>query len=171
MIMNQISAAISNFWWGSREGERKIHWVKWDNLSRCKGQGGLGFRDLDIFSKALLAKQGGKVVYGEQSLFRQIFKGRYFPRASFWQAKVGSQSLWAWKSIAWAKDLIHKGWRWQIRSSEEVPIWEDPWLPKTFPNMVNRNTPRRSGIKWVSDDLIDNATKTWTTSLVKALSL
>ncbi|KAF7152227.1 hypothetical protein RHSIM_Rhsim01G0161700 [Rhododendron simsii] len=36
-ILQQISSEVSRFWWGSKEGERKIHWIKWDRLSYAKG--------------------------------------------------------------------------------------------------------------------------------------
>lgn len=27
-LLQQISSEIKRFWWGSKEGERKIHWIK-----------------------------------------------------------------------------------------------------------------------------------------------
>ncbi|XP_058762699.1 uncharacterized protein LOC131636069 [Vicia villosa] len=42
---------------GSKNGERKIHWVSWDNLSRAKGVRGLGFRGISNFNVSLLGKQ------------------------------------------------------------------------------------------------------------------
>jgi hypothetical protein len=37
--------------------ELKIHWMSWKKLGRSKYVGVLGFRDLLMFNKALLAKQ------------------------------------------------------------------------------------------------------------------
>ncbi|KAF7146289.1 hypothetical protein RHSIM_Rhsim04G0067000 [Rhododendron simsii] len=131
-LMNQISAEIAKFWWGSKEGERKIHWIKWDKLSRCKGKGGLGFRDLEVFNRALIAKQGWKLISGESSLCKRIFKGKYFPNTTFFNANANasSQASWPWRSICWSRELLNKGWRWQVRSGKDIRIWEDPWLPK-----------------------------------------
>ncbi|KAF7154602.1 hypothetical protein RHSIM_Rhsim01G0174200 [Rhododendron simsii] len=165
-LMNQISAEIAKFWWGSKEGERKIHWIKWDKLSRCKGKGGLGFRDLEVFNMALIAKQGWKLIFGESSLFKRIFKGKYFPNTTFFNANASSQASWAWRSICWSRELLNKGWRWQVRSGKDIRIWEDPWLPKPPAFKVSPSSVRSSTVTYVSD-LIDDSTKTWKTQLVK----
>ncbi|KAF7143502.1 hypothetical protein RHSIM_Rhsim05G0149000 [Rhododendron simsii] len=97
---------------------------------------------------------------------REIFKGRYFPRTSFWHANVSSQSSWAWKSIVWARELIDKGWIWQVRSGKDISVWEDPWLSKNTDFRINGTTPRREDIKKVAD-LIDSDTKSWKISLIR----
>ncbi|XP_058189268.1 uncharacterized protein LOC131306858 [Rhododendron vialii] len=165
-LMNQISAEIAKFWWGSKEGERKIHWIKWDKLSRCKGKGGLGFRDLEVFNRVLIAKQGWKLISGEPSLFKRIFKGKYFPNTTFFNANVSCQASWAWRSICWARELLNKGWRWQVCSGKDIRIWEDPWLPKPPTFKVSPSSVRSSTITYVSD-LTDNSTKTWKMQLIK----
>ncbi|KAF7134747.1 hypothetical protein RHSIM_Rhsim08G0124600 [Rhododendron simsii] len=136
------------------------------NHAGCKGNGGLGLHDLETFNQALLAKQGWKLISGTSSLFRQIFKGRYFPRTSFWHANASSQSSWAWKSIVWVRELIDKGWIWQVQSGKDIRVWEDPWLLKNTDFRINGTTPRREDIKKVVD-LIDSDTKSWKVSLIR----
>jgi len=49
-------SSIIRFWWGHKQEERKIHLIKASHLCRSKDDDSLGFRDMDIFNDALLAK-------------------------------------------------------------------------------------------------------------------
>ena len=52
-LMNSL---IARFWWGQKLEERKIHWKSWLSMTMAKSHGRLGFKDLEVFNMALLAK-------------------------------------------------------------------------------------------------------------------
>lgn len=47
---------LAKFWWGSKNGEMKIHWLSWDRLEWAKRVGGMGFRGIGDFNTSLLGK-------------------------------------------------------------------------------------------------------------------
>ncbi|XP_050255242.1 uncharacterized mitochondrial protein AtMg00310-like [Quercus robur] len=55
-VCESINLAMSNYWWGQTWSEKKIHWINWRKLCNSKDKGGMGFRDINAFNLAMLAK-------------------------------------------------------------------------------------------------------------------
>jgi hypothetical protein len=55
------------FWWGHQNNETKNQWISWYRLGLSKAQGGMGFKDLICFNKALLAKQCARLLQNPKS--------------------------------------------------------------------------------------------------------
>lgn len=45
--------------------------------------GGLGFRNMQIFNKAMLAKQAWRVMNNSGTLMARVLKGKYYPSVPF----------------------------------------------------------------------------------------
>ena len=58
-LCDDLTSMIRNFWWRQRGEEKKMTWLSWDKLCEPKVRGGMGFKRLQQFNLALLAKQGG----------------------------------------------------------------------------------------------------------------
>lgn len=56
-ICKDIETMLAKFWWGSKEGERKVYWMRWENMACAEGVGGMGFRGISNFNSSLLCKQ------------------------------------------------------------------------------------------------------------------
>jgi hypothetical protein len=82
-MCDQISTMIGRYWWSNQDKDNKIHWISWDRLTRPKGEGGLGFRDIHLFNMAMLAKQGWRLVHNTESLCARVLRAKYYRRAMF----------------------------------------------------------------------------------------
>lgn len=93
-LCKQIEQRMANHWWGDQGDKRKMHWARWDKLSRNRSTGGLGFRDLRAVNEALLAKQVWRLITEPSLLMSRVLKGRYFHDHDFFQAKQKSKDSW-----------------------------------------------------------------------------
>ncbi|KAK6119136.1 hypothetical protein DH2020_047112 [Rehmannia glutinosa] len=128
-ICHQLDTLIANFWWGQKGEERKIHWLQWRKLCKPKEKGGLGFREISVFNKAMLAKQGWRLLQDDGSLLTQTLKAKYYPNGNFLTASIGYKPSFTWRSIVAGREIIQKGTRWLIGNGAKIRIWKDPWLP------------------------------------------
>ncbi|XP_058746597.1 uncharacterized protein LOC131619526 [Vicia villosa] len=126
---DEIEAMLARFWWGSKDGERKIHWMSWNRMVRSKSEGGMGFRGFMDLNTNLLSKQFWRLLNGDGSLMVRFFKGRYYLRSSIAEVGLGFKPSYAWRSILSTKEAVLKGSRWHIRNGEQVKIWSDNWIP------------------------------------------
>ncbi|MCI07485.1 LINE-1 reverse transcriptase like, partial [Trifolium medium] len=55
-ILKQLVRIQRNFLWGGGVEDKKLCWVKWDQICLPKEQGGLGVKNLELFNLALLSK-------------------------------------------------------------------------------------------------------------------
>ena len=125
----ELDALISNFWWGQKNGERRIHWMSREKLGIPKDEGGLGLRNFVSFNDALLAKQCWRLILEPNSLGARVLKARYFPDCSFMDAKRWGRASWAWSSLLVGRDVIKMGAHWQIMSGADTRVWIDRWIP------------------------------------------
>ena len=90
-----------------------------------KEKGGMGFKDLNNFNLALLAKQGWRLQTHHNSLFCRVFKAKYFPNCEFMDAVLCRQPSYVWRSIMASQDMVKKGMKWRVSNRECISIWHD----------------------------------------------
>ncbi|KAA3475512.1 reverse transcriptase [Gossypium australe] len=137
-----LESIIAKFRWQKGHGQRGIHWCTWNDLCIAKEQGGLGFRSLDQFNIALLAKQG--------------LKSKIFSKFRFHPCVV---SVWT------VKGLLQDGLCWHIGKGDRISVWNDCWIPGVDINRSNDNA-NNTEIELVSD-LIETTTRKWKNDLIQ----
>jgi hypothetical protein len=140
--------------------------MSWKKMGKGKEEGGLGFRDLELFNLALLAKQGWRLIQNPESLVARIMKAKYYPNTNFLDAEIGRNPSYAWRSIWNSKKLLKEGLIWRVGNGTNIKIWEDPWLP------IPRAHPARSPVSILNSqatvsELLDMDTNWWNTALVQ----
>jgi hypothetical protein len=140
-LCKEINSLMAKKIWGHKENNNRIHWMSWSKLSWSKTQGGLSFRDLACFNKALLAKQVWRLWKNPKSLITRIVKAKYYPEGTVLEAALGKKPSFAWRSIQGSIELVREGLVWRVGNGQNIRIWKDRWLP--FPNTFRVQSPPR----------------------------
>ena len=104
----KLTSAVAQFWWSRGGNTWGMHWKSWDKVGISKGDGGLGFKDITDFNTVMPGKQLWRLIEKPNTLFFQVFKGRYYRNASPLHP-IRSYSLsYGWRSIVSARSLVSK---------------------------------------------------------------
>ena len=164
-LCDEIEALIWKFFWGQKGEQRKIHWKKWEVLCKPKSERGMGFKDLGKFNDAMLAKQVWRLLKDQNPLFFRVFKAKYFPRGSIFEAQVAGGS-YAWQSILKVRRVISKGMRWRIGDGKSTSIYNDNWLPgRGSAKVVSPHAPTLEGAQVAA--FINPDSMTWNQNMLQ----
>jgi hypothetical protein len=121
---SELLSVASQFWWGDKNNQRKVHWVSWEKMCAPKKNGGMGFWDYADFNQALLAKQPWCMVTKLDSLCARVLKARYFGEGEFWNASCPKRLSYTWKSILHGRELLKEGVVWRVGNGEKIDVWD-----------------------------------------------
>lgn len=159
-INNNIESMCARFWWGTNEKDKKIHWKNWSSLKRPKCDGGLGFRELTSFNKALLAKQVWRIMDNPNSLVARVLKARYFKHSDILEASLSSNPSYIWRSLMWSRDIIRNGTIWKVGNDASINARRDVWIPSLASGKITSNISYDSNVP-VKELINDQEKWTW----------
>ncbi|KAM6569730.1 hypothetical protein CsatB_017715 [Cannabis sativa] len=148
-ISRDIESLLAKFWWKGSSGDaRGISWMSWDRMCDHKSNGGMGFCNFRDFNLALLGKQGWRFITRPNSLASCIFKARYYPRGSFFNAELGNNPSFVCRSVWEARPLIRNGVRWCVGDGSGINVLGEPWLPDPDNPFIISDHPALQNAKW-----------------------
>ncbi|XP_026400051.1 uncharacterized protein LOC113295938 [Papaver somniferum] len=101
-----------------------------DNLEKCEcsKEGGLGFRDLHLFNRALLAKSAWRLCTDQTSICAKSLQEKYFPDGQVSNIKKSKNTTWSWTSISSEINFILKFSFWSLGNGHKILIWKNNWV-------------------------------------------
>lgn len=119
-VCKRITSIIYKFWWSNSKEGKAIHWVKIPVLSKPKSEGGLNFRDLELFNDALFAKQFWRLHESPSSPVGGFLRAKYYKDRSILDSQLGTSPSYAWRSL-WSAGMKVK--EWMVIDGEGNPRW------------------------------------------------
>ncbi|XP_019151891.1 PREDICTED: uncharacterized protein LOC109148613 [Ipomoea nil] len=157
-ICTAIERTMNRYWWGSGN-DCGIHWKAWDKMCIPKKHGGLGFKELHAFNYlAMLGKQAWRLLTKPESLVSKVYKARYYPKGTFYDACVGNNPSFCW--LMAAHDMVCRGIRRRIGNGNTTLIWDHPWLQDQHEPKIHTEKPVHLNGATVKG-LMDPETQTW----------
>jgi hypothetical protein len=170
-VLKQLVRIQRNFLWGGGVEEKKLCWVKWDQVSLPKFKGGLGVKNLALFNLALLSKWKWRCLDERNALWTELLNFRY----GHLPTKIlgGTSPQTRTKESIWWKDILGLG-----RSQNEnwftknvscglgdgcnIGFWKFRWfgnlpLCELYPNLFDKEVSKEA---FVSDRLRRNGDNT-----------
>jgi hypothetical protein len=103
-VIKQLVRIQRNFLWGGSIEDKKLCWIKWDQICLSKAQGGLGVKNLALFNKALLCKWKWRFLTEDDALWAALLRFRYGHLPSI--VLTGNTLSNNAKSSIWWRDII-----------------------------------------------------------------
>jgi hypothetical protein len=130
-ILEAARKLTSKFLWSGKKEAHVIPWVRWDKIVVPKAMGGWGLKNIFLFSKALVAKGGWRII-NSSSLWTKVIIQKYIEPVplEFWirsqqKSKKGASVIW--KAILNAFPLIENGLAWKLGNGHRFRLGKDPW--------------------------------------------
>ena len=105
-LSKRIQSALTRFWWDSNSEKKKMSWISWKRMTKSFKTGGLGFRDITTFNRALLAKLCWRILQNPSCLLAKVLLGKYCRNSSILDSKVKNSASHGWRSICMGRDLL-----------------------------------------------------------------
>lgn len=139
-----------------------------DTTKEFGGGGGLGFRDIQAFNQALLAKIGWRLITNPECLLAKVLLGKYCHKTPFLKVSASTAISHGWRGILLGRDLLLKHLGKAVRNGESTSVWKDSWIhPKTNLRPIGPVLLKDNDL--MASDLLTRETKEWNASLIDNL--
>jgi hypothetical protein len=131
-----------------------------------KYMGGLGFRDIEIFNLAMLARQVWRILQYPESLSSRVLKAIYFPNEDLMDARLGISPSQIWRAVHEGIGVLKQGLIRRIGDGRSTSIWYQNWIPRGE-HMRPITSPGDSELSKISE-LIDSTNACWNEAVLCA---
>ncbi|RLM58085.1 Alanyl-tRNA synthetase [Panicum miliaceum] len=126
----------------------------------------MGFRELPLFNKALLGKQGWWLLTRPEALCTRVMKGKYFPNTDFLAATRKRRSYETWKAIVYGQVVLKMGVVKRVGPGNSINISEDNWIQGLIRSLKPR-VRKPEAFALTVDELFLPGSRMWTEHLIR----
>ncbi|XP_028120126.1 uncharacterized protein LOC114317568 [Camellia sinensis] len=129
-VVREIENLLRAFLWSGVDLKKHSAKIAWDKVCAPKSEGGLGFKSLEVWNRAAIAKHIWFLFSGgEKSMWCQWVKSYLLKGKSFWKVPVPSDPSWVWRKILSLRKSIFPLIVHKIGNGNATFLWHDNWHP------------------------------------------
>ncbi|XP_048611472.1 uncharacterized mitochondrial protein AtMg00310-like [Brassica napus] len=167
-ICKKIQSVLTRFWWNSNDEKKKMCWVSWEKLTNPKCMGGLGFKDIQRFNTALIAKIPWRMLNNPNCLLSRVLVGQYCQNDSLLKVSLTKTASHGWRGILAGRDLLVEHLGKVIGDGSTTKIWGEPWISPSSATLPFGPTKEDESDLYVSD-LILRGSGSWNITRLQEL--
>lgn len=161
-VARKLEKLQRQFFWGDTIDKKKMHMVKWDEITRKKSIGGLGVKKLMQHNLALLAKWWWRFGKDKEALWVKVIRGKYGLDGNSWlpHAHGSGSSSRIWSDICSLDNpsshlgySIRDTFRVQVNSGNAIVFCDHIWLGESS---LKEDYPRLFSLSTQKEVLISN---------------
>ncbi|KAL3516306.1 hypothetical protein ACH5RR_023208 [Cinchona calisaya] len=123
----------------------------------------MGFKDIQTFNSALLAKQIGRILTKPNQLVSKVLMAKYCKKDFVIETDVLKNASWYWQSIMSARYVLKGGSTRSVRDGKSIDILIDSWIPEYDDDKIKKVKPHNCELSTV-DQLIHQGQ--WNTQIL-----
>ena len=127
-LFKRIQSVLTRFWWDGNDEKRKLCWVSWTNLTKSTADDGLGFKEIEAFDQAMLAKLAWRIITVPDCLLVRVLTGKYCHNIHFLEAPSPSACSHGWRGILRGHNLLKENLGKAIGNGLNTKIWHNSWI-------------------------------------------
>ena len=117
----------SRFLWTGNVTDHGVAKIAWSTVCLPKKEGGLGFRNLEIWNKTLCLKLIWRLYIPNPSLWASWIKKYRIGDESLWSLEAKNASSGTWRSLLNLRSLTTNFLRAEVGNGETTRFWWDIW--------------------------------------------
>lgn len=115
--------------WGTNKGDRGVHLLNWEVLSKPKKLGGANLKPAKDVNRAMMAKLAWRVLKHSGEAWCEVLRAKYGLKvkdgANLRRKRRESQMS---RGAVWGAALLRRGLKWTVGNGRAAAFWKDVWL-------------------------------------------
>ncbi|KAJ9536525.1 LOW QUALITY PROTEIN: hypothetical protein OSB04_un000277 [Centaurea solstitialis] len=129
VVVHDIEKCLRDFLWAQGDSSRGKCKVAWSLVCRPRNCGGLGFKRLTVWNRALLAKNLWSILSNRDCLWVRWIKHFSLKDGVFWMVKRNNRWSWVLAKMMTMRIDIRRFVSYTLGDGRIPNAWEDAWLP------------------------------------------